>query len=209
MIENFDSRALRRTDCFAQRFMKPGVYRYNVLPVHSHCMTPERPFSIEVRERSSKDRMTQHNIAISGSAGLLKVDKENLSIEAGDLVLWNSVSSNTLPYNVAGDKEFFASHRMMNECGYSHAFGVVGEYPWSDAYGSGLDGVVRVKDPGCQNCADVERWQKQLTKGTIVMIDGGKAQPREVEILTGQTVFFAVIKAEGISITDSRLIALK
>ena len=46
-----------------------------------------------------------------------------------------------------------------------------------------------------------------LKKGTVVMVTEGKAQPREVQIMTGQTVFFAIPKGPGISITDERLLA--
>jgi hypothetical protein len=38
------------------------------------------------------------------------------------------------------------------------------------------------------------------------MISDNEAQPPEVEILTGQTVFFAVTKSKGISVTDERLL---
>jgi hypothetical protein len=35
------------------------------------------------------------------------------------------------------------------------------------------------------------------------MITGTKAEPAEVEIVVGQTVYFAVTKAPGISISDA------
>ncbi len=38
------------------------------------------------------------------------------------------------------------------------------------------------------------------------MIADGKAQPDKVEIVTGQTVFFAVVTSPGISITDERFL---
>ena len=40
----------------------------------------------------------------------------------------------------------------------------------------------------------------------MVMIADNKPQPAEVEVVTGQTVFFTVIKGPGISITDTRLL---
>ena len=39
------------------------------------------------------------------------------------------------------------------------------------------------------------------------MIQNGKAEPASVEIVTGQTVFFAIVKAPGISITDERILS--
>jgi hypothetical protein len=38
------------------------------------------------------------------------------------------------------------------------------------------------------------------------MIGDGKADRPEIEIMTGQTVFFAIVKTPGISITDDRLL---
>ena len=45
-----------------------------------------------------------------------------------------------------------------------------------------------------------------LWKGTMVLLCGQQADPSTVEIFTGQTVYFAVEKAAGITITDERLI---
>jgi hypothetical protein len=129
-----------------------------------------------------------------------------LAIETGDLVLWNSQGKSALPYVVVGEKEFFTSQRLLNECGFSHAFSAAGEYHWSDAWGSGAAGVVRVKDPGCRDRGDFQRWHKALAQGTLVMISDSRPDPREVEILTGQTVYFAVTTGPGISVTDSRLV---
>ena len=42
------------------------------------------------------------------------------------MVLWNCTDSKAMPYVVVGEKAFFASHRLTNECGYSHAFGSPG-----------------------------------------------------------------------------------
>jgi hypothetical protein len=105
-----------------------------------------------------------------------------------------------------GDREFFSSARLVNESGYAHAFGIAGEYSWADAYGSGLQGTVKVVDPVCSSKEELAQWQDRLAIGELVMITGNEADPAEVEIMTGQTVYFAVTKAPGISISDSRLI---
>jgi plastocyanin len=205
-MDTLDSRALRSTDCYAQRFMKPGDYPYNVLPVMGHCISMERPFSIRVADSGTKGRMTQHTVFVTFEAGRFKVDQEHLSIGAGDLVLWNCTGGKAIPYTVVGDKEFFSSHRLVNESGYSHAFGSAGDYEWKDAYGTSLSGIVRVKDPDCKETGDYQRWHKLLSKGTLVTISGTSAEPREVAIFTGQTIFFIVTKGPGISITDRRLL---
>jgi hypothetical protein len=205
MIDILDSRALGRTDCYGQRFMKAGTFRYNVLPVGGQSVTDERPFAVEVRE-AGKGEMKQHNVAVRFEGGRFRAAQDEVVIDAGDVVLWNCPDNASVPYVIAGDKEFFASDRMVNECGYSHAFGFPGEYRWVDAHGGRAAGIVRVKDPACKDAADFQRWRKQLAKGNVVMIQGGRAAPREVEILTGQTVFFAVVKGSGMSITDERLL---
>jgi plastocyanin len=207
MLDTLDSRALRRTDCYGQRFMKTGTFRYHVLPIHGHNVTDDVPFSVQVVEPAKKpQQMKQHTVRVRAERGKFRVDQADLVIEAGDMVVWNCPDAAPTAYLVAGDKEFFASQRLVNECGYSHAFAAAGEYRWVDAFGSALAGVVRVQDPVCRNDAEFQRWHQLLSKGTVVMIDTGKAQPQEVEIVTGQTIFFAVVKGPGISITDERLL---
>ena len=205
-MDTLDSRALRFTDCYAQRFMKTGTYAYNVLPVMGHCVSFERPFAIHVEDAGANAKMKQHSLVVKFAAGKFSVDQGDLSIAAGDLVLWNCPDTKAVPYTVVGEKEFFASYRLVNEGGYSHAFGSAGEYQWRDAYGSGVSGVVRIKDPGCNDTGDFQRWQKLLSKGTLVTISESSAEPREVDVFTGQTVFFIVTKGPGISITDRRLL---
>jgi len=205
VIDHFDSRALGRTDCYGQRFMKTGTYRYNVLPAGGDALNDERPFVIQVKERSASNKMNQHTVFIKPGPKMT-VEPPELAIEAGDLVLWNCATGPAMPCMVVGDKEFFNSARLVNESGYSHAFGTAGEYEWVDAYGSGARGVVRVRHPECKSSRDYQQWREQLSRGTVVMISDAKAEPREVEIMTGQTVFFGIVKGPGISITDKRLV---
>lgn len=205
MLDNLDSRALRRTDCYGQRFMRPGTFRYAILPWSGHFVNDERPFTIKVAD-SKKDEMQQHNVTVGFAGGRFQPDREALEIELGDLVLWNCPDSRAVPYVIAGDKEFFSSDRLRNECGFSHAFGFAGEYRWTDAYGSGASGVIRVRNPEGKSADDLQRWRRTLTKGTVITIADGKADPREADVFVGQTVFFAVITGPGVSITDERLL---
>jgi plastocyanin len=209
MTDTFDSRTLRVADCYAQRFMKAGTYRYHVLPAHSHWMTDERPFIIKVVERSAKTRMAQRSVVVTAKDRTFGVDPSEIAIEAGDLVLWHCPHARATPYVVVGDQQFFGSFRLVNESGYSHAFASAGEYRWVDAYGSGASGVVMVTDPGCADQRDLERWRRSLREGTLVTVDQATPHPRDVSIVTGQTVFFAITKGPGISITDARLVGDK
>ena len=205
MLDTLDSRTLRRTDCYGQRFMRAGTYAYNVLPAGGYHVTDERPFTIEVGERGGDARIEQHTIVVRYAHGRFTPERPEISIQEGDLTLWNC-PDRAVPYVVSGDREFFASDRLMNECGYSHAFGSPGEYRWKDAYGSSVGGVVRVKDPDVQDHGQLRHWQESLKNGVVVMIGEGRVEPREVDIVIGQTVFFAVTKTPGVSITDERLL---
>ena len=51
----------------------------------------------------------------------------------------------------------------------------------------------------------MDNFKELLTRGTVVTIRNGKADPAQLTVTVGQTVFFAVEKAEGITITDRRL----
>ncbi len=206
MLEQLDSRALKRTDCYAQRFMKTGTYPYSVLPAFGDCIQHDSPFVITVTERQKKTAMTQHNVVVRFENRRFSVDRSEVVVEAGDLVLWNCPEASGLPYCVVGEKEFFASNRLVNECGFSHAFGASGEYRWRDAYGGDARGVVRVRDAQCTDRSHFAAFHETLKKGTLVMIEDGRARPSSVEIITGQTVFFAVVKGPGLSITDERLL---
>jgi plastocyanin len=206
MINTLDSRALGRADCYGQRFMKEGDYPYNIVPAHGHLISTDRPFVVRVKNSGAKSGTKQHNVPIACSGGKFKIPHREITIDVGDLVLWNCADGDGTPFAVVSGHEFFGSNRLVNECGFSHAFGAPGDYPWVDAYGSAIAGSVRVKDPGVKTEADLKRWQQRLTDGKVVMISDGKAQPADLEILTGQTVFFAVVKGPGISITDARLL---
>src|SRR5437773_8167667 len=169
MFDPLDSRALRRTDCYAQRFMKAGTYPYNVLPAFGDCIQRDRPFTIKVVETKGKKAMTQHNVTVHFQKGRFTADPAETTIETGDLVLWNCPDAGATPYCIVGEKEFFASNRMTNECGYSHAFGIAGEYQWRDANGSDVHGVVRVSDSECKDHSEFAHWHENtLKKGTLV-----------------------------------------
>jgi plastocyanin len=205
MYNELDSRALGRADCYAQRFMRIGDYHYNIVPGHGQALSTDYPFVIHVDESGKKAaKMTQHSLRVTPSGNGFTVAPATLTIAVGDMVVWNG--GGDIPFAVVGDQDFFNSHKMVNECGFSHAFGTAGEYHWRDAFGSELAGVVRVRDPDCRKDPDLKKWREALSKGNLVMINDGKADQTELDIYTGQTVFFALVKTSGISITDSRLL---
>jgi plastocyanin len=199
-----DSRALGRASCFAQRFMRPGTYAYNVVAGRGGVLNSSYPFAILV-EDGPKGEMAQHNVVVGHGDKGLTVDESKLRIKTGDLVLWSG-NGLAVPFAVVGERDFFSSERMVNECGYSHAFGTEGEYRWRDAHGSGIGGVIRVSNPKASDAKALSKWREALAEGSIVMIQDGKIDKPELEIMTGQTVFFAIITSPGISVTDERLL---
>lgn len=223
MTENLDSRALRHTDCYGQRFMKPGTYPYALVPAGGAGASGEFPYVVEVVERSSKAERDMHQTTVTvrflkerhgdccdertADPGRFVPDQERVTVEAGDMVVWNSPDAATRPFAVEGHKEFFGSTALTNECGYTHVFMTPGEHEYVDANGSGLRGVVRVTDPKPRNAEELRAWQSRLGHGTLVMISDGTPEPAEVEIMLGQTVFFAVVAGPGVTITDAALVA--
>jgi plastocyanin len=205
-MDTFDSRALRLADCYGQRFMKAGTYRYALVPAGADCFIDERPFVVQVNERKSKGDMKQHDVVVRAEGASFRAEPSEITIEAGDLILWHSPNAKGVAYMVSGEKEFFGNDRLVNECGFTHAFAAAGTYKWRDAYGSPVNGVVRVRDPRCKTQDDLKKWRTKLTTAALVMISDDKSQPPEVEIVTGQTVFFAVTKTKGVSVTDERLL---
>jgi plastocyanin len=202
-MQNFDSRSLGLTDAYGQRFMREGTYRYDIVAAGCGGLASEYPYTIWVSEGETE--MVQHTVMVVSGKGKLRPDSPELNITIGDLVTWACREPSAPVFEVVGENDFFGSARLFNESGYAHAFGIPGEYVWMDAYGSGLRGTVRVVDPNCRTKKELAEWETSLSQGHLVTITGGEADPAEVEIVTGQTVYFAVTKAPGISISDPRL----
>lgn len=206
-LDTLDSRALRAVDCYGQRFMREGAYAYHLLPAGGGAMNLDRPFKIDVAARKSDGKMAQHHVTVRWDGQGFVPERAELRIETGDLVSWNCPDQVAPAFEVAGDKGFFGSVALVNECGYSHAFGLPGIYRWIDANGSGLGGVVRVKEVRCDKREDLAHWRAALSKAALVMVSHGKAEPAEVDILVGQTVYFAIVTGPGVTVTDSRLVS--
>jgi plastocyanin len=223
MSDNLDSRALRNTDCYGQRFMKPGAYPYALVPGGGAGASGDFPYVVEVVEKSSGRESDIRQTAVTvrfvkerhgdccdertADPGRFVPDPARVTIEAGDMIVWNSPDAATRPFAVDGQNDFFGSAALTNECGYTHVFMTPGEHEYIDVNGSGLRGVVRVADPKPRNPNELRAWQSRLGEGTLVMISDGRPEPAEVEITLGQTVFFAVVKGPGVTITDASLVA--
>jgi plastocyanin len=203
--ENFDSRALHYTDCYGQRFMKAGRYSYNALATVAQICNDERPYVVNVKDRGDDTKMNQVTVCLTWDDRGFVPDHAEVEIGTGDLVLWHCPQPATPGYSVVGAKGFFSSAALASECGYSHAFCQQGTYEWGDALGSRVGGTIVVTDPKVDTDAGMARWKKTLSRGGLVMVADGKAEPASVEIVTGQTVYFAVVRGP-ITVTDRRLI---
>ena len=205
-MDVFDSRAIGPLDAYGQRFMRAGSYPYRLAPAGLTGLGTST-FLVEVTEAKEERRMEQHDVAVFAKGRELLADPPELTVAQGDMVLWHGRGLTTR-FAVDGEKEFFRSNALVNESGFGHAFGVAGEFGWADANGSGLSGRVIVADFDASTDAGRRRWFETVGKGTVVMIEGRNAEPAEVKIIVGQTVFFAVVKAPGVSITDERLLGI-
>jgi plastocyanin len=203
-MESFDSRTLTYIDSYGQRFMRDGLYRYDVVPSGCGPLSAGWHYAVEAAS-GGDDKMVQHTVMLTYEDRKFRPDQPQLTVKVGDLVTWACRDRRAPAFEVIGEEDFFSSARLVNESGYAHAFGSVGEFQWVDAHGSGLRGVVRVRAPECRTKDDFARWRETLAKGQLVMITGEGADPEEIQIVTGQTVYFAVTKAPGISITDRRV----
>lgn len=209
-MNSLDSRFLRLGDTFAQKFSRSGRYIYDFgLPGLNRIDKTDSRFTINVKERGDKKREGKQYFVTVGQREdkKLNADPPELSIEAGDVVLWSAADSATPGFSISGhsDNDSFKSAALTREALYSHAFGSPGEIAWVDANGHRLSGKIIVKMPPIKSDKEMEAYKQALTKGAIVVISGEKVEPAQVEILVGQTVFFAVEKADGITITDLRL----
>ena len=207
-MDSFDSRSLRYVDCYAQRFAEPGTVRYELTTPAGSCL-PLSPdaYIIDVAG-APKRKGVQHTVVVSHSQGALRPEPDHLEIEAGDTVLWNTPDPTIAGYVVRGDGAggSFDSSALSREAVYTHAFGTPGTYRWLDAHKGKLSGEVVVETIECRDADELARWHKALATGTLITIRASGARPARVKIVTGQTVFWAVESADGISLTDARLL---
>ena len=208
-MNTLDSRFCRLGDTFAQKFSRPGLYNYDFNLPGLHRLDPQAGrFSINVQGAGDpKQDGKQHFVIVRQDGKTLTADPPKLDIATGDVVLWSTDDPNTAGFSIGGysGKDSFNSASLAGEALYTHAFGSPDEIDWEDANGHGLAGKITVRMPSTQSPKETDAFKATLTKAIVVVISGQKVQPAQVEVLVGQTIFFAVEKADGITITDRRL----
>jgi len=210
-MDTLDSRSLRPGDCIVIKFAAPGKLRY-LLSAGSHVRTKleaTEGVSIEVKPTAGERFAAKHHtVRVKKQGNEYVPDVKDMSIEAGDTVLWHTTDPAIHGFAVggSGEKHEFSSHLLANEAIYTHAFGLPGTYEWIDAVGKKLSGVVVVKPVNPKNDKERQAWLDSLSKGAAFEIKGGKVTPEKLEIVVGQTVFWKVWDSDGAAIVDKRLL---
>jgi hypothetical protein len=207
---DLDSRSLSYVDCFAQRFLATGSIGYRLSSAPLPCPLPDAEvFTIEVREGVAGSEGKQHDVRVSFEDGRLAADPPRLTIQQRDVVLWSAPDPSTPGFAVQGEGEgfSFSSAALRSECLYSHAFLTPGDVKWVDANGGPTSGTIRVQTVDSSDPKACRRWADSLEKASVITVEGETATPERLEVLTGQTVFWAVTNTKDITVTDERLIA--
>ena len=209
-MSTLDSRSLAYVNTFGRRFGDVGTTTYRIVSAGLACQPAweDMPFTIHVAEGEGG---AQHEVFVRLRNGKLVADPQRLSIATGDFVLWHSAAG-TPAYVVQGaadegDAGDFDSSALTSETLYTHAFGVPGDYEWTDANGGSVCGVVHVTSMDSGDGEQCRAWMNALEQGTVVTIEGDRCDPPEISIVAGQTVFFAVCSGDGIAITDCSLVS--
>jgi plastocyanin len=202
-----DSRVLTYLDCYAKKFSRAGRVEYRLLTGAGACVPEDAAFTIDVSGREEGESR-QHDVEVRFVDRTLTAEPAHLDIQPSDIVLWHANDLTVPGFTVRGTAPDgdFDSGAMEEEAVFTHAFGSAGTYEWVDANAGAVRGTVEVVDPERQRQKDCEKWVESLGEGALVHITSGKVKPERIQILTGQTVFWAVEKAPGISITDTRLL---
>jgi plastocyanin len=208
-MTSLDSRSLRYTDCYARLFAAPGEARYSITTAAGmpFALEPDE-YVINVKEAPSPREGEQHMVTVRREGRRFVAEPSSLDIVAGDSVMWHAPDTSLMGFAVRGQDAAggFDSRALEASVVYTHAFGTPGEFAWVDANGSGLGGIVHVRPPQTEARAYAREWAQRVTDGFLVVISGDRADPPKLEVDIGQTVFFAVEKARGITITDRSLL---
>ncbi len=208
-MNSLDSRFLGVGDCYGRRFTHAGTSPYEL----SHLPLPPgtqadraSTFAITTLDAPGDDSEThQHNVTVSEREGALHAEPAQLEIALNDTVLWVADKTVQAGFCVRGTNgHAFDSASLTGNSLYTHAFGLPGRYQWRDSHGSRLAGEVLVTEP---EGMEPNAWLEALSSGTVVHVSDDEATPATVEIMPGQRVFWAIARAQGVSITDVTLLS--
>lgn len=213
-MDTLDSRSLHYIDCFFQKFSKPGKAYYRLTTIADICFPDEMEdaYRIDIKKRQGGDQESQqHHVLVRREGAQFMAEPQTLEIKPGDVVVWTTTDPKGFGFAIQGEGPDgkFDSTAITHNAVYTHAFGTPGDYEWMDANGGRVSGKVYVRSLDVNDVEQCKKWTAALSDGTVIVIRDDSADPAEVEILAGQTVFWAIERAAGISITDSRLVHKK
>jgi plastocyanin len=206
---DLDSRSLAYVDCYAQRFPAPGSINYHLSSTPTPFPLPgANTFTIEVREGQGEPEGKQHDVTVRVADGKLVADPPDVTIQQGDVVLWNAPDASSFRFTVqGGDEKFsFSSASLSAECLFSHVFLTPGVVKWIDANGTPVGGTIRVKEVDSSDAERSRQWVAALEAPSIITVEAETATPDALEVMAGQTVFWAISRASGITVTDERMV---
>ncbi|SMX33026.1 hypothetical protein [Actibacterium lipolyticum] len=210
-----DSRVLGPLNCYMQKVTEPGEFVFEIrmsaggfLPMADASANRIKVKANKANAAKLRSSGKQHMVPLKHADGGFQVGDMPKEVEQGDAILFHQPDRNAPAFSVAGrvGKTTFSSTELRDQVVYTHAFGLPGRYEWVDANGSGVGGVIIVENEPAEGKDGAERAMKRMGEGVLVHIVGNKVKPKEVRIATGQTVFFAVEDADGITITDKTLL---
>ncbi len=221
----FDSSALKVFNCFAQKFTQPGTWPYRLVETGvSIAAAPTYPFTVTVTAAPPGATPQQKNVTVKRGASGLVADPAQVTVAAGDLVLWNTPDASiegfavevslpaqtaaralflALPEGIVGNIRATGSHQMYNNVFFTHVFGLPGDYSWQDANGGKAQGIIHVRTMPVQSAADRDAWVAKWSEGVGITIQGDSVDKPEVDILVGQTVVWSIAGANGIRLVST------
>lgn len=210
-----DSRMLGQVNTFIQKVTEPGDLVIDLRDAVAGFvpLNEDAPMKMKVKaSRKSAAELRnggkQHDLPIRFDKGKFEATEPPQGVEQGDVLVFHPADRGQRHFAVSGrvGERSFSSTELVDQAVYTHAFGRAGTYRWADANGSKVGGEIVVRDDPATGKQGAERAIERMAEGAVVHIVGDDVTPRKLEITTGQTVFFAVEKTKGITITDVRLL---
>jgi hypothetical protein len=201
-MDFLDSRHLTNHDSFVQLFPAADVFEYFVTSVPA-AMTPqhEPKFYLEVKPSTAqKGEGRQHVVKVvwDPRAMTYTADPPRLEIAQNDFVTWHCDRMiGSPPYSVRGrgQQGSFSSASLGPHAAFMHFFLEAGRYAYQ-VNGAGVF-IVEVLD---HRKMDPEVYAKRAADAPLVQIRRARPDPREVEIVAGQTVVWLIDEEQGITI---------
>ncbi|MEH6829459.1 MAG: hypothetical protein V7661_01350 [Sulfitobacter sp.] len=216
-MQALDSRNMGSGNCYMQKIIDKGELKIaggktaeGFLPIKEGKRTLTAKIRSQPTAVLEQDgvEVKQHIVPLRFKGNEFHLEAEKLNAAQGDMLIFHAADRAQPGFSVRGEigKQKFSSTSLVDQAVFTHAFGLPGRYEWADANGTGVGGVITVvSEPGDKKDG-ADRAMKRMSEGILVHIIGTKVEPKELTISTGQTVFFAVEKTKGITITDVSLL---